>query len=390
MNKAGLICLGELLELVREPVDPEPTARYLPIGVRSFGNGIFHYDPVDGAELGKLRWFSVRPGELVVSNIKGWEGAIAVSSEKEVGCIASNRFLTYRPIDDRADVRYLCHYFLSEPGLELLRRASPGSTDRNLTLGIQAFESIEIRLPSIDVQRRIAERLDTAREGAARLQKLRDKTDMLASALPAAIAQRLDLSDHQKRASGWKRSPLRASMHLAVDAHPVEPACSYPNIGILNFGRGLFEKPPIDGAHTSARTLSRVRAGQFIYSRLFAFEGAYAAVPPRYDSYYVSNEFPTFDLDPGLDANFLAAYFRSPTVWDELRSSARGLGVRRQRIHPDTLLDLEVWLPPVSTQELAVYQLQRLQDYRVTRDRTSELIAAFASSAINEMFGKVT
>ena len=57
-------------------------------------------------------------------------------------------------------------------------------------------------------------------------------------------------------------------------------------------GRGVFDKPPIEGTRTSAKTLYRIRSRQFIYSRLFAFEGAYAAVPPRCDGRYVSNEFP--------------------------------------------------------------------------------------------------
>jgi type I restriction enzyme S subunit len=40
-----------------------------------------------------------------------------------------------------------------------------------------------------------------------------------------------------------------------------------------------------------------VRAKQFIYSRLFAFEGAYGVVPDEFDGLFVSNEYPTFDLD---------------------------------------------------------------------------------------------
>jgi type I restriction enzyme S subunit len=53
---------------------------------------------------------------------------------------------------------------------------------------------------------------------------------------------------------------------------------TYPNFGIYSFGRGLFRKSPIKGISTSAPTLFRVHAGDFIYSRLFAFEGAYGIV----------------------------------------------------------------------------------------------------------------
>src|SRR5689334_17102153 len=87
---------------------------------------------------------------------------------------------------------------------------------------------------------------------------------------------------------------LGAVLTLTDEAEEVSPEAQYPNLGIYSYGRGLFEKPPIDGASTSATTLYRVRAGQFIYSRLFAFEGAYGVVPSRFDGYFVSGEFPSF------------------------------------------------------------------------------------------------
>jgi len=82
----------------------------------------------------------------------------------------------------------------------------------------------------------------------------------------------------------------QALRDVVEDAHSVEADKQYPNLGIYSFGRGLFHKQPIDGALTSATTLYRVRKGQFIYSRLFAFEGAYGAVAEEFDEYFVSGE----------------------------------------------------------------------------------------------------
>ena len=102
--------IGDVLRLVRRPVTTDPMAEYVPIGVRSFGKGIFHYPPTLGSQLSKLRFFEVPRDALVVSNIKAWEGAIAVSSGAETGCIASNRFLTYLPTDSSVDVGYLRYF----------------------------------------------------------------------------------------------------------------------------------------------------------------------------------------------------------------------------------------------------------------------------------------
>src|SRR4051812_14636629 len=123
----------------------------------------------------------------------------------------------------------------------------------------------------------------------------------------------------------------------------------YPNLGIYGQGRGSFTKPAISGAATSAETLYRVRSEQFIYSRLFAFEGAYALVQPTHDGFFVSNEFPTFGVDrQRLLPGFLFAYFRRPSVWYALASQSTGLGDRRQRVHPDVILAHRIPLPPLA------------------------------------------
>ncbi|MCZ2153404.1 MAG: type I restriction-modification system subunit M [Bryobacterales bacterium] len=133
----------------------------------------------------------------------------------------------------------------------------------------------------------------------------------------------------------WDEVPLGEVMALKSEPHTVDSQCEYPNIGIYSFGKGLFEKAPINGLTTSATTLYRVRSGQFIYSRLFAFEGAYGLVSPQFDGYFVSNEYPTFECDNRrLLPDYLVAYFSIPEVWKRAAATSKGLGDRRQRVQP--------------------------------------------------------
>lgn len=156
--------LGDVLELQRRKVALGAAEEYVEVGLRSFGKGVFHKPAVTGAELGIKKVYRIEPGDLVISNVFAWEGALAVGSESERGLIGSHRFMTWTPRRDaQVDVRYLWHYFLSEPGLLQLRRASPGSAGRNRTLGIAAFENVTIPLPALSEQRRIADRLDGIR-----------------------------------------------------------------------------------------------------------------------------------------------------------------------------------------------------------------------------------
>lgn len=379
--------VGDVLAQERVPVEPQPEIEYVTIGIRSFGKGIFHYEPKPGAQLGSLRFFEVQPGRLMISNIKGWEGAMAVSDPSDAGCLASNRFLSYAASDDAVDVRWARWFFLSDHGLRLIQRASPGSADRNRTLAIERFENLEIPLPPLGEQRAAADGLDRLYAATGHLAARSGDAAELVKALSVSTCARPDLSDEQKSAAGWRHTDLGSLMVPVVDRVSVSPGESYPNLGIYSFGRGVFEKPKIDGGSTSAQSLNRVRAGQFIYSRLFAFEGAYSHVPPAFDGYYVSNEFPTFDpSSEQLDARWLASCLRSPDRWAELAGSSKGLGVRRQRIPVEAVLAYRVWVPPIDQQRVMVQIMQVLETSQDWRDRAQERINSLLPAALNEAF----
>jgi type I restriction enzyme S subunit len=155
--------------------------------------------------------------------------------------------------------------------------------------------------------------------------------------------------------------PLGEIMTPAIDPHRVDPEAAYPNIGIYSFGRGIFRKAPIVGSTSSASTLYRVRAGQFIYSRLFAFEGAYGIVPAEADGAFVSNEFPTFDIDQRrADPDYLGWLFRVPAVWRALAEKSVGMGDRRKRVKPETVLAHRIALPPIQEQLRLAAQIDRM------------------------------
>lgn len=152
--------------------------------------------------------------------------------------------------------------------------------------------------------------------------------------------------------------PLSDLMALVSEPCRVDPEQSYPNLGIYGFARGVFGKPPIDGAKTSASTLYKVQKNQFIYSRLFAFEGAYAIVPDDMDGVFVSNEYPTFDVDlDRLLPRYFMWVFRQPDVWRQVAVGSKGMGDRRQRVHPEQVLRYRIALPSLDEQHRIVHRL---------------------------------
>lgn len=166
-------------------------------------------------------------------------------------------------------------------------------------------------------------------------------------------------------------------LSLRRQAVKVDPASEYANLGLYSFGKGPFPKPPIPGADTSASTLYRVSEGQFIYSRLFAFEGAFAVVPSEMDGWFVSNEYPTFDVD---DSKALVQFIRyvicRRATWEELASRTVGMGHRRQRLQPEAFLDFEIELPPLEEQRRVVSMISAGE--RLARAAVDEAAAARA------------
>src|SRR2546429_6130715 len=89
---------------------------------------------------------------------------------------------------------------------------------------------------------------------------------------------------------------------LTLDRDPVtlEDDQAYATVGIYSYGRGLFDRPLVAGKDTSYSTYYKLHRGQFVYSKLFAWEGALAVVDEHSAGMFVSQEFPTFTIDSTL------------------------------------------------------------------------------------------
>ena len=146
--------LRRLMIRVQRPVSVRPDAEYQEIGIRSWGKGVFHKDPLRGALLEEKSVFYVEPGDLVLNIVFAWEGAVAVVSEAESGMIASHRFPTFRHTEE-VDLDYLLLFLQSEQGRAFMAINSPGAAGRNKTIRLGQFLSEQVPIPPLDEQRKI-------------------------------------------------------------------------------------------------------------------------------------------------------------------------------------------------------------------------------------------
>lgn len=96
---------------------------------------------------------------------------------------------------------------------------------------------------------------------------------------------------------GWPVVRLREVLEQIQRPTPIEPDEEYRLLGMRSQIGGPFLRETKRGSEISARILNRVKAGDFVYSRLFAWQGSFGIIPEELDYCYASNEFPIFAVD---------------------------------------------------------------------------------------------
>lgn len=178
--------LDEIAPLTRRPAAIDPAAEYPGISARSFGRGTFHNPPLLGSEITWEKPHEVKTGDILVSNIKAWEGAIAVIRQEDDGRFGSHRYLTFAPKEGVATPRYVCFYLLSPEGLFHVGEASPGSADRNRTTGSKAMQRIPVPVPPYERQLWFDELYENVEQAKQSISLARQEREAL---LPALLAQ---------------------------------------------------------------------------------------------------------------------------------------------------------------------------------------------------------
>lgn len=382
--------VGDVLALQRREVVIEPSTEYRLVGIYSWGKGLFHREPTLGSELGDYRFFVIEPGDLVLSNIQAWEGAIAYASATDAGTVGTHRFLSYRPVGERVDANWARWFFLSEPGMALIRQAAPGSTMRNRTLAIDRFEALQIPLPPIEEQRSVASRLDNVGARAAEVAVRSARVASLAEALADSASR--DVIQHGIE-SGW---PLRLLSDVAeVNPRPAkldsEEAVSFVPMAAVEATSGMIVDATTRPVRDIGAGYKQFRRGDVIFARITPCmqNGKSAVFGGEHDYGYGSTEFHV--LRPGDEV--LADWLHTIVRTRDFRSAAaeRFTGTAgQQRVPADFLTSKAIPVPPLESQAAVIATLTaqraRFTHLEERRARSRTVTAALLPAALNEAF----
>jgi len=174
----------------------------------------------------------------------------------------------------------------------------------------------------------------------------------------------------------WPKVALGELVSQIARTEPVKPDGEYRLLGVRLEGNGAFHRETVLGTETSATRLSRIETGDFIYSRLFAWRGAFGIIGSDLNGCYVSNECPLFNVDAKrLNSSYLNRWFQLPATWRRVEEDCSGsTPTTRNRFKEGFFLKLEIPLPPLAEQQALVARLDALAEK--TRQLEAHLDAA--------------
>lgn len=133
-------------------------------------------------------------------------------------------------------------------------------------------------------------------------------------------------------------------------------------VGMRWYGFGPFHREFKLATKIRKKSHFVVRAGDVIYNKLFAWKGTFGIVPPELDGMFVSDKFPTYELDTTqVDAEYLRWYFRSSRLWEQSRQMSIGsAAVSKLTLNPPKFLDLTMPCPPIPEQQRIAAKINAL------------------------------
>lgn len=153
---------------------PKPSEKYEKISVRSHAKGTFSSIVEKPEEVNMDTLYEVKGKQLIVNITFAWEHAIAIVKKEDENKLVSHRFPTYK-FKENANYEFYGNYIKLPIIKYKLSLASPGGAGRNRVLNKKEFLKIEVPVPCIDEQMKIAKFLSDIDNITEKEQKKLDK-----------------------------------------------------------------------------------------------------------------------------------------------------------------------------------------------------------------------
>lgn len=151
--------------------------------------------------------------------------------------------------------------------------------------------------------------------------------------------------------TGWIERRLGDIAPLVRRPVEVEPNKSYPELGLRSYGKGTFHKPALLGSEVGNKRLFKIKAGDLLFSNVFAWEGAVAVAKPEDEGRFGSHRYITCVVDNSLaDTSFIFRFLTTAAGIALLTLASPGGAGRNKTLGLTALANIAIPLPPLDEQ----------------------------------------
>lgn len=157
LAESRIVKLGDILDLDEKAEAVQLGQQYPQVGVKGFGGGLFAKEAVEATQTTYKAFNRLYEGAIVLSQVKGWEGAIAGCPSSLVGKYVSPEYRTFRCIEGRAIPDYMSALVITPWFWNQLKNLTRGLGDRRERTRPEQFLQMEVPMPTVALQRKALE-----------------------------------------------------------------------------------------------------------------------------------------------------------------------------------------------------------------------------------------
>lgn len=345
-------------ETLSETTDPDHELTYVDIGnVDSLGR-------ITGTE--RLRFANApsrarriaRDGDVIVSTVRTYLQAIAPIIEAPDDLVVSTGFAVVRPLPDLLDAGFCKYAFRDTRFLWEVESRSTGVSYP--AINSSALGDIEIALPPLDEQRRIAAWLDAE---TAHLDALIAEKQRMLALLAERRAARVSRAVTRGLDPGVALRPSGLDWLGDIPAHWAVRRCAtlfrdvdergFPDLPVLNVSLNTgvtlrtFSATRIESVPADFNTYKVARAGTLVFNKMRFWQGAAGIAPV---DGLTSPDYTVATMSSDLAGTYVELLMRTRLFNSEVRRYSYGMVDDRLRLYWDGFKNIRIPVPPLAEQ----------------------------------------
>ena len=363
------------------------------VGMRWYGLGPFHRELKSAIRIVKKSHFQIRSGDVIYNKLFAWKGSFGIVPSELDAMFVSDKFPTYELDRSRVNESYLAWFFRHTDVWEQSQRMSTGSAALSkLTLNPPKFLELDIPLPSLEEQQRIAAKLDAVAEKVAEAKSVRKVTEESANSFIWSVCEFY----LQKGYSMAESQPLQRLVepHRGISYGIVQTGAEFEG-GVPTLRAGdlqwfavrMLGIKRVDPALEKSYQRTRLRGGELLL-RIRGGLGELAIAPPALKGANVSREIAVIPLLEEVNPQFAMFMLAAPKSQAKMQGHLRGtayVGINLKDVRA-----LEIPVPNAVQQASVVDEILDLQErnsaVRNLQTETSLAMDAIIPSALDHGF----